>query len=761
MEQTLRTFFILLLALFFVVRGPAVAEEQQAPIIKQIDIRGNQKVESDAIRQRIETRVGDPFSPEKIRGEVEQIFKMGFFDDVMVEAEEFEGGLRLIYVVKEKPSIRLIQIEGAEELDEEDIRDRIDVAAGSVFEPQAIGRNVGKIRAFYEEEGYYTAQVVGRTERVSDRELDIIFEIQEGDKFFIRDITFVGNEGLSDGKISRVMATKERFFIPLFRAGVLKRSDLEQDGERIKALYLNEGFLQVKVAEPEIQVDKEANRLDIVIRIEEGARFRVGKVQVVGSKIFTPEELLATLELPEEEFFNRDTLRKDLANLTAKYSELGYVFADVVPVTRVRADEEMVNVSLEITEGVKAFVERIEIRGNTKTRDKVIRRQMELSEGDVYNGTLLKEARTALQGLGHFEGVDMKTARGSAEDQLELTIEVKEKPTGRVGFGGGFSTSGGAIGAFFVSEGNLFGTGRRINLNVQLGTVTSAVDLRYDDPFFLDSKFSMSVGIFNTISSFDEFDEQRRGAEIIFGRRFLKYNFASLGYLYESVDISEVPDSASISIRDQEGESTTSAFNLFVSRAVLNNPVTPSKGYRVSLSGRYAGGVLGGTNDFYKFILNAQYYIPLLEDLELVGMLRARGGYVDVYGDTDEVPIQERFFLGGPNAFRGSKFRELGPVDPSTGEKIGGNRFVIFTTEVGFPIMKELVKLNGVLFFDAANNWAEFEDIDFDLEYAAGVGIGVITPFGPIRVDLAYNPAPNARTGEDEFIVHLNFGRSF
>ncbi|MEA3509431.1 MAG: outer membrane protein assembly factor BamA [candidate division NC10 bacterium] len=761
MEQTLRTSFILLLALLFVLRGPAGAEEQQAPIIKQIDIRGNQKVESDAIRQRIETRVGDPFSPEKIREEVERLFKMGFFDDVMVEAEEFEGGLRLIYVVKEKPSIRLIQIEGAEELDEEDIRDRIDVAAGSVFEPQAIGRNVGKIRAFYEEEGFYTAQVVGRTERVSDRELDIIFEIQEGDEFFIRDITFVGNEGLSDGKLSGIMATNERFFIPFFGAGVLKRSDLEQDGERIKALYLNEGYLEVKVAEPEIQVDKEANRLDIVIRIEEGARFRVGKVQVVGSKIFTPEELLATLKLPEEEFFNRDTLRKDLANVTAKYSELGYVFADVVPVTRVQADEEMVNVSLEITEGVKTFVERIEIRGNTKTRDKVIRRQMELSEGDVYNGTLLREARAALQGLGYFEGVEIKTARGSAADQLELTIDVKERPTGRLGFGGGFSTGGGAIGSIFLSEGNLFGTGRRISLNATLGTVTSALDFRYDDPFFLDSKFSMGIGIFNRVSSFDEFDEQRRGAEIVFGRQFLRYNFASLGYLFETVDISDVQDTASEDIRDQEGETTTSSLNLLLTRAVLNNPVRPSKGYRVSLSSRFAGGFLGGDNDFYKFLLDSRYYVPLLEDLEVVGMLRARGGFVDVFGGLDEVPLQERFFLGGPNAYRGSKFRELSPIDPSTGERVGGDTFVLFTGEVSFPILKELLKLNGAVFFDAANNWAEFEDVDFDLEYAVGVGIGVVTPFGPIRIDLAYNPEPDARTGNDDFLFHLNFGRAF
>jgi outer membrane protein insertion porin family len=435
MERPLRTALSFLVAFLFLLIIPAVVQGQPAPVVKEINIRGNRRVELDAIRQRIETRVGDSFSPEKIRGDVERLFKLGFFDDVMVEAEELEGGLRLIYVVAEKPGIRSILIRGASAIEEKDIRDRVDVAAGAVFEPAALTRNADKIRAFYEEEGYYTVQVAGKSEKVSDREVDVIFEIDEGSKFFVRDITFVGNKGLSAGTIRGVMATKERFFIPFLRPGVLKRTDLDQDVERIKALYLDRGYLQVKVADAEIRIDKEGKRLEIVIRIEEGLRFRTGTVQVVGSKIFSEEELLVGLRLPKTEFFGRDVLRRDLLTLTEKYSELGYVFADVVPVTRVRPDETIVDITFEITEGVKTFVERIEIRGNTKTRDKVIRRQLELAEGDVYNGKLLQEARAALRRLGYFEAVDIRSAQGSAPDQLVLEIDVKERPTGRLGVG--------------------------------------------------------------------------------------------------------------------------------------------------------------------------------------------------------------------------------------------------------------------------------------------------------------------------------------
>ncbi|MGH7424203.1 MAG: outer membrane protein assembly factor BamA, partial [Candidatus Methylomirabilales bacterium] len=370
--------------------------------------------------------------------------------------------------------------------------------------------------------------------------------------------------------------------------------------ERIKALYLDGGYLQVKVAEPEIRIDKAANRLDIVIQIEEGSRFRTGTVDVKGSTIFTPEELRAGLKLPKEEFFGRDVLRKDLLVLSGKYAELGYVFADVVPVTRVRADETIVDATFDITEGTKAYVERIEIRGNTKTRDKVIRRQLELAEGDVYNGKLLQEARAALGRLGYFESVDIKSGQGSAPEQLVLGIDVKEKPTGRLGIGGGFSTSGGAVGTVFVTEDNLFGLGKRIRIAASIGTINNSLNFRYDDPFFLDSEYSFSLALFGQTSDFDDYTQERLGTEVAFGRRFLKYNYVSLGYLYEQITISDVSLTAARQIQEQRGTSDTSSLNLGLVRDVRDNPSHPTKGYRVGLNGEWAGGFLGGENEFYK-----------------------------------------------------------------------------------------------------------------------------------------------------------------
>jgi outer membrane protein insertion porin family len=418
-------------------------------------------------------------------------------------------------------------------------------------------------------------------------------------------------------------------------------------------------------------------------------------------------------------------------------------------------------VTLEVTEGIKTFVERIEIRGNTKTRDKVIRRYVPLAGGDVYNGKLLQQARAALGGLGYFEAVEVKTARGSAPDQLVLTIDVKEKPTGKIGIGGGFSTSGGALGTVFLQEDNIFGLGKRVRIAAAIGTVTSSLNFSLDDPFFLDSEYSMHFAVFNRIADFDDFDEERLGAEIRFGRRFLTYNTASLGYLYERVKITDVSPLAAQAIKDEEGTTKTSSINYAVNRVVLDNPGRPTRGYRAGLAGKVAGGFLGADNDFYKAVLNAEYRYPVWKEFEVLGMIRGRGGLVKTFGDTVDVPLQERFFLGGSGSFRGSKFRELSPRDPVTLDRIGGNKFALLTVEAEFPILRTFVNLSGALFADAANVFREGKSFEFDMFYAFGVGVGVVTPFGPVRVDLAYNPDPTVKNGNEDFLFHFNAGRAF
>lgn len=737
---------------------PASLLAQEAPRITQIDVTGHRLVEESAIRLRLKTRVGDPFSVDRVREDVEALFKMGFFDNVEVDATPFEGGLRLTYRVIEKPTVRQVRIEGNAEIKEDVIRDKLDLAPGTVFNPQAVARNVDKVRAFYEEEGYYQAEVTGSHQVISDREVDVVFRIREGEVYRIREVRIEGNQGLSDRQVRKVMATQARF-LWWFPPGILKKTDLAQDVERIKALYLDHGYLQIRLEEPQVLRDDVSHRLEVLIRLQEGPQYQVGNVGVTGATVFPPEEILKGLRIAQAKVFSRDLLRQDIARLTERYGEKGYVFVDIAPLTKTDEERKTIDLTLEVSEGRQAVLERIEIRGNTKTHDKVIRRQLELAEGDIFNGRELQRGRQRLLALNYFEEVRVNTETGSAPEKLVLNLDVKEKPTGRVGFGAGFSTGSGVAGLLFLNEDNLFGLGRRLGINLSVGTRTERYELFYEDPALFDTNYSLGLSVFKAERDFTDFDEERTGGSITVGRRFLRFNRASLTYRLQEVTIGNVEPAASTFIQQQVGTSTTSSLTLGLSRDTRDSPLDPTRGYRVLATAEGAGGPLNFDNDLYKLELDGSIYQLLVEDWKLVGMLRGAIGYVETFGDTATVPIQERYFLGGPFSLRGFDFRDVSPKDPVTGDRIGGNKFLLGTAEIQFPILQEAISLKGAIFFDIGNVYAEGEPYELSFRTDAGVGIRMITPLGPLRLDWGYNLQP--RDGEGRSQIQFTVGRIF
>lgn len=746
------------LALVLACLLPPPLLAQEAPRITQIDVAGHRLVEESAIRLRLKTRVGDPFSVERVREDVEALFKMGFFDNVEVDATPFEGGLRLTYRVIEKPTVRAVRIEGTEAIKEDVIRDKLDLAPGTVFSPQAVVRNAEKVRAFYEEEGYYQAEVAGSHETVSDREVDVIFRIREGEIYRIREVRIEGNQGLSARQIRKVMATEARF-LWWFPPGILKKTDLAQDVERIKALYLDYGYLQIRVEEPQVLRDDVNHRLEVVIRVQEGPQYAVGQVRVTGTTVFTQEEILGGLQIAQAKVFSRDLLRRDIARLTERYGEQGYVFVDIVPVTTTDEERRTIDLTLEVSEGRRAVLERIEIRGNTKTHDKVIRRQLDLAEGEIFDSRELQRGRQRLQALNYFDEVRVSTETGSAPERLVLNLDVKEKPTGRIGIGAGFSTGSGVAGLLFLNEDNLFGLGRRIGINVSVGTRTERFEIFYEDPALFDTEYSLRFALYKSERDFTDFDEARTGGSITLGRRLFRLNRATLTYRLEEVTISDVEPTASILIREQEGTNTTSSMTLGLSRDTRDHPLDPTRGYRVLATAEGAGGPLNFDNDFYKLELDGSVYHPLVEEWRLVGLLRGAIGFVESFGDTKSVPIQERYFLGGPFNLRGFGFRDVSPRDPVTGDRIGGNKFFLGTAEVQFPILQETISMKGAVFFDAGNVFAEGEPYKLSFRTDAGVGIRLITPLGPMRLDWGYNLSPRDDEGRSK--IQFTVGRIF
>jgi outer membrane protein insertion porin family len=760
----LRLLILSLLALVPVSPTWVVAQDQ--PMVTQIDVVGAKKVEEATVRFKLKTRVGDAYSPEVVREDVKSLYGLGYFEDIVVQADIFEGGLKVIFVLQEKPSIQKITIVGNKKLAIDKIKGKIDLVEGAIVPPGALSKNAEKIRLFYEEEGYYQARVDGREERISPQDVTVTFDIVEGDKFDVGEIRIVGNKYLKEKDIKAKLQTSEVFL--WFFGGTLKREELRRDLDRIRAYYLDNGFLDIAVEEPEIQIDPAKKNLRIVITVEEGAQYRIGELTVTGARLFPEAEIRGLLRSQTGGIFSREALQADVVAITDRYAEWGYLFADAVPVTDMRREDRIVNVSLEITEGRQAFINRIEIVGNARTRDKVIRRELPLIEGDVFNSALLKQGRQRLEGIGFFEEVKVETRRGTAEDRVDVVVDVKEKPTGAFTIGGGFSSVDGLLGTVSISQNNLFGYGKRATAAVQIGQNANRLNLVYSDPHFWDSDFLFEARVFKTATSNFQntqgYNTQTTGVVTSFGHMLFGQVFGLLSYTLENVVLTDIQPFAPIIIQEQaaqnNGDSTTSALSLAFTRDTRDNFAEPTRGNKTRVAATYAGGFLGAENNFTKYSVESSQYWPIW--WKLVGNLRGTFWYGDSFGDTPVLPAQERFYLGGANTIRGFKNFTVSPKSPVTGGYTGGNKAYFVNTEIIFPLYEPL-RMRGVVFYDIGNNLAELASLG-DLftqqpRQGAGIGIRFNSPMGAIRLEWGFNL--DRREGERSQVLYFTAGGAF
>lgn len=743
-------------AVFCIIPVWARVYGQEEAIVKQIDIIGSRRVEEGTIRFKLKTRVGEAFSVETLREDVKALYKLGFYDDIAVESEPFEGGLRLVFVFREKPTIRAVRVQGNKKIKTQKIREKIDLVEGGIVSPLALAQNAERIRLLYEDEEYYLARVEHSVQKVSEQAVDVTFKIEEGPKLKVKEIRVVGAKGLKEKQIKKRMATKERFL--LFFGGTLKREELKRDLDRIKAFYMDNGYLDVKVEEPKIELDAAKNGLRVVLRVEEGPQFRLGEVSVSGNTLFSSEQILGALRLKKGAIFSREALQAEILQLTDAYATRGYLFADIVPNIKVDRERRVVDLSLEIEEGRQAFVERIEISGNTKTRDKVIRREIPLIEGDVFNSQLLQLSRANLERLGFFEEVKVETKGGSAPDKVRVEVAVKERPTGAFTFGGGYSSVDGPLLTGSVSQANLFGRGQGLFLQAQIGGRANRYNIRFSDPHILDTDNSFDISLFNlrrSFKTFQGFDEDTIGGSIGVGRRLYEQIFGTLGYRYESVKIFNFQPNAPLEVVLQEGKSITSAVALGLRRDTRNNPLDPTRGLRLSGLFEVAGGLLGGENYFTRYLAEASYYRPLF--WKVTGHVRGQITLVDSFGGR-VIPVQERVFYGGPNTIRGFENFTVSPRDPATGGLLGGNKGFFVNNELIIPLYAPF-NVKGVIFFDIGNAYAEGEPFFSSIRTSVGVGTRFRTPVGPIRVEWGINLSPEP--GEKKTQFHFTVGSFF
>jgi len=742
-------FYIIVLAFFMTDICAVFAEE--LPQVNSIEVRGLKRIEEGAVKSKITQKPGEPLTSEKTTNDIKNIYKMGYFDDVNVEIELFEGGVKVIYLIKEKPTIVKIDFQGNDKLNDEKLREKVTITANSIADTVLIQDNADKLRAFYEEEGYWLSKVVPVVKKVTDDEVLLTYQIEEGPKVKIKDIVFEGNKAFSKREIRKVMKTTDWWlFSFVTSSGFYKKDEMNSDIEKIRDLYFNNGYLKVAVADPKIKLAEDKKGMVITIVISEGDQFKVSSVSIEGNKAFPESELRKKMQIAPNTVFSRATLRKDVAALTDNYSEKGYALVSIYPDMIPDDASKQVKITYRIDEGYIYKIGRIEISGNTRTRDKVIRREVRLDEGDTFNSTLLRRSYERINNLQFFETVDMQPKPRPDEKVVDIDVKVKEKATGFLSVGGGYSSVDKFIGTVDVTQGNLFGRGQYLKLKGELGGRSSYYELAFRDPYFMDTSVSFGTSVYKTTRKFIEYDRKAIGFDVTFGKSLSEYWRSDITYNFEKATIYNIASNASSTVTDQAGTKTTSSVTPALTRDSRDNFLDPHRGSRNSVYVTYAG--LGGTNNFLKTNLDSGWYFPISET---TFHLRGRYGYATGVGGKP-LPLYERFYVGGIYTIRGLGFGEAGPRD-NNGSVIGGTKQIIFNAEYIFPLVSE-IRLKGLVFFDAGKAYDSSKNSG-SLRYTSGFGFRWISPIGPLRLEYGRNIA--AKEGEKKGRWEFTFGSFF
>jgi outer membrane protein insertion porin family len=767
--KTLGSMVLVLLAISVV---PAVAQQG---VIKEIVVFGNERVDKRIVLKEIKSKVGESFSSETVREDIKAIYRLGYFRDVQVDVAETKGEIILTFAVIEKPYVANIVISGNSKLKQEEIEGVIEVKRDSVLDMGKVRSSVTEIKKLYTSNRYFGSEVEYRVELEQGNKAVVYFDVVEGVKGYLTKIAFVGNKVFGSRKLRGAMKTKEKgWFWWLSGAGKLESDVLELDVNRIRSLYLDQGYVTIKVSEPEITLGKNKKSIQITIRIEEGEQYKLGSLDVTGDILTTKEELLKGFTSRVNKVYRSSLVQKDLLWLTDQYTDKGYAYADVAPLTMLDQEKKLVHLTYKIDKGIEVFINRIDIGGNTKTRDKVIRRELKIVEGDLYSSTRLRKSRERVLRTGYFKDVEFTPSPTAKKELIDLDIRVEEQQMGKLAFGAGYSNVHGVIGSVALSHGNLFGRGFKGSIKVEVGADVQNFNVSLTDPRFLDTQVSLGVTGYKESESYDTYDVDVAGGGIIISREITENIVASLGYRYEEVNVKNVSFFASQSIKDQEGLSTTGKVTLMFTRNTLNDPYFPTKGSDIWVAGAVAG--LGGNNYFYSVSGGASWFHPVVGDLVL--NLKATAGTIQSYSSRP-VPINEKFYVGGISNIRGFEYGMAGPVatiafddddNPHTPpvitghDPIGALNMVVFNTELLYPLSKAL-GLRAAVFFDVGKGWGggetRFDNSFWPLRYAAGAGIRWYSPFGPIRVDWGFNLSPKEGRGEKSNVWDFSMGTLF
>lgn len=748
----------------------------EAQTIKKIEITGQKKIEADAIRARIKSKTDSALSTEQIRLDIISLFETGYFYDIKVEKFPTQGGVRLVYAVEEKPSMVEINYNGNSEINDDELRENGGLKPYEIFDASRVQEAAEKMEKLYEEKGYFLARV-SFTTVPTDEGVKLNFEIQENDKVRVKRISFIGNSKISAARIKSVMATQEgSFFSFLSGSGAYKQEAFDRDVQMVNFLYYNEGFVQVKVDRPQVYVTPDKKSIYISIRVEEGEQFNVGRVDFSGDLLFSESELFESTQIEDEKVFKYETLQKDLSELQAKYGDLGYAYANIIPRTRVREADREMDITFEIDKGNKVYIGEINVVGNNKTRDKVLRRELMILEGELYNETRKRESFDNVKRLGYFEEVNFntKTPRGR-NDLMDIDIVVKERNTGTIQAGAGYSSFFGFVLNGQVNQINFLGRGQTLGASIDYSKRQSLFRFSFTEPYLWDTEWSAGADLFQNQRILRDFREDKRGLAVRLGHPLAPYLRGFIRYKLEKTDLSldaERNDPEIFPVETANGTSSSATFTLEYDKR--DDRFAPTRGIYASTSLEYSG--LGGSLNYTKGLSNARYFKKIFWDV--VWRNNLSYGFVSSNDPNEPVPFNELFLLGGANSLRGFQwftvgkrifsqklYTELwtsGVPDPEARalamRPFGGTQQLYYNLEFQFPLIREAGIL-GVAFYDIgdANDTITLSA----LRQNVGFGFRWFSPIGPLRFEWGFPLDRNAAYNEDAVNFEFAIGAPF
>jgi outer membrane protein insertion porin family len=705
--------------------------------IESISITGNRRIEADAILAVIASQEGTVHDPLMLDRDLKSIYQMGYFEDVQVDVEHGRRGTIVTFEVAEKPSISEIKFKGNKKVKEEDLREVLGIKKYSILNMKAIKESIERLKEHYYEKRYYNVEIKESVEELPNNEVALIYQIKEEKRAYIRRISFVGNRNFTDDDLRDVMDTSEKGFFSFFsHSGYLDTKKLEGDVFKLTSFYHNNGYIKAKIGEPEVSYTKQEG-IHITVPIDEGPQYALRDINIEGDLIKDRDELFKELKIVNEKVYNREVIRADTLRLSEIYADEGYAFVDVFAKIKEDDQEREVDITYQISKGGKVRFERIEITGNTKTRDKVIRRELRVIEGGYFSGARIRRSTQNLYRLGFFGNAEINTKKGSSDDQMILDVQVEERATGMLSFGVGYSSTEKAMGMLQVSKTNLFGLGQTLAARAQFSSKAARYTLSFTEPWLFDRPLSAGIDLYNWEYEYDEYTKKSTGGKLRFGFPLgIDFTRGSVTYTYDNAKVSDVAETASLVIKDIEGENLTSSLTFGITRDSRDKRFNARRGSVNSLSTEYAGGILAGDNYFTKYRARSAWFFPLFEHSSF--SVQGRWGYME-RRPGGKLPIYEKFMVGGMNTVRGFEHASISPVDPVSGDKIGGEKLMVYNAELRFPLQQEQGVV-GVLFFDAGNVFRKDDPITFEgIRRSAGVGIRWYSPAGPLRLEWGYN----------------------